>query len=120
MHLYAERTHLEYVETSVRLGKDALFEKPMAASVERASRMVDLCDENDVTLIIAYRMQTEPTVRRAKELVQDGVIGDPILDICPTPCLTSFPTWTSSALTPSYSSSQKFLLVCCPQQKEDH
>ncbi|MDR9429384.1 MAG: D-xylose 1-dehydrogenase Gfo6 [Natronomonas sp.] len=72
-------THLEYAETAAELGKDVLCEKPMEATVDRAERLVRTCDERDVTLMIAYRMQTEPAVRRARELIQDGFIGDTLL-----------------------------------------
>ncbi|SFL33665.1 xylose dehydrogenase (NAD/NADP) [Halogranum rubrum] len=70
--------HLEYAETAARLGKGVLCEKPMEADVERAERMVDACDTADVPLMVAYRMQTEPAVRRARELVESGFIGDPV------------------------------------------
>ena len=70
--------HLPYVETAARLGKAILCEKPMEATVERARRIVEICEEEGSTLMIAYRMQTEPAVRRARELVADGFIGDPV------------------------------------------
>lgn len=69
--------HLPYVESAAEFGKAVLCEKPMEADVERAEQLVELCD--DVPLMIAYRMHTEPAVRRARELVHDGVIGDPVL-----------------------------------------
>jgi xylose dehydrogenase (NAD/NADP) len=68
--------HLEYVETAARLSKAVLCEKPMEGTFDRAEQIVDVCDRHNVDLMIAYRMQTEPAVRRAKELVQQGVIGD--------------------------------------------
>lgn len=71
-------THPDYVETAADLGKDVLCEKPMAASSEGARHIVDACDKSDVTLMIAYRMQTEPAVRRARDLIEAGAIGDPI------------------------------------------
>ena len=71
--------HLEYVESAAEHGKHVLCEKPMEASVERAERMVAACDEHDVRLAVGYRMQTEPAVRRARELIRDGAIGDPRL-----------------------------------------
>jgi len=67
--------HLEYVEAAARHGKDVLCEKPMESSVERAERMIDAT--GNVTLMIAYRMHTDPAVRRMRELVQDGFIGEP-------------------------------------------
>jgi xylose dehydrogenase (NAD/NADP) len=87
--------HLQYVETAAGLGKDVLCEKPMESTVERAQQVVDACEQGGVTLMIAYRMHTEPAVRRARELVADGFLGDvvhvhgdmsqPLLDIIPDP-----------------------------------
>jgi xylose dehydrogenase (NAD/NADP) len=71
-------THPEYVETAADLGKDVLCEKPMAATSDGARRIVDICDGTDVTLMIAYRMQTEPAIRRARDVIDAGLIGDPV------------------------------------------
>jgi xylose dehydrogenase (NAD/NADP) len=70
--------HLDYVETAADLGKPVLCEKPMEASVERAERMVEAAESADVPLMIAYRMQTDPAVRRARELIADGFLGEPV------------------------------------------
>ncbi|MFA9518376.1 D-xylose 1-dehydrogenase Gfo6 [Halopenitus sp. H-Gu1] len=66
--------HLEYARTAADLDKDVLCEKPMEVDAESAAEMVDVC--RDVTLMVAYRMQTEPAVRRMRELIADGFIGD--------------------------------------------
>ncbi|MFC7224131.1 D-xylose 1-dehydrogenase Gfo6 [Halalkalicoccus sp. GCM10025322] len=70
--------HLEYVETAADLGKAVLCEKPLEATAERAERLVESVEAGDVPLMTAYRMQTEPAVRRAKELVEAGFIGEPV------------------------------------------
>ncbi|EMA27176.1 D-xylose 1-dehydrogenase Gfo6 [Haloarcula japonica] len=70
--------HLEYAETAAELDKAILCEKPMESTVDRAREMVDVCEDADVPLMIAYRMQTDPAVRRAKELIEDGFIGEPV------------------------------------------
>ena len=69
--------HLDYVETAADLGKAVLCEKPLEASVERAERLVEVA-EGEIPLMTAYRMHTEPVVRRAKDLVEAGFIGDPV------------------------------------------
>lgn len=69
-------THLEFVETAAGQGKAVLCEKPMEATVERAERLVETCAEASVPLMIGYRMQTEPAVLRAKELIAGGFIGE--------------------------------------------
>jgi xylose dehydrogenase (NAD/NADP) len=70
--------HLPFVRTAAELGKAVLCEKPMEATIGRAKRMVEICDAEDTALMIAYRMHTEPAVRRARELIEDGYIGDPV------------------------------------------
>ena len=70
--------HLEYVETAAALGKDVVCEKPLEATAERAERLVSACEDADVTLMTAYRMQADPVMRRGRELIADGVIGDPV------------------------------------------
>ena len=70
--------HLEYVETAAELGKPVLCEKPMEASVERAEEMVETCEDAGVPLMVAYRMHTDPAVQRARELIEDGFLGDPV------------------------------------------
>jgi len=67
--------HLPYVEAAAEYGKDVLCEKPMEASVERSEAMVEAAE--DITLMVAYRMHTDPAVRRMRELVADGFIGEP-------------------------------------------
>lgn len=70
--------HLEFVESAAAHGKNVLCEKPMEKNVERAERLTEACRDADVTLMIAYRMQTEPVVRRARELLADGIVGNPV------------------------------------------
>ncbi len=71
--------HLPFVETAARLGKDVLCEKPMEATVARARDIVEIADGHGIEVMIAYRMQTEPVVRRAREIVDSGLIGDPVV-----------------------------------------
>lgn len=70
--------HLEYVETAAEFGKAVLCEKPMERDSERAARLRDVAAEAGVELMIAYRMHTEPAVRRARELIEAGYVGEPM------------------------------------------
>ena len=67
--------HEAFATTAAELEKAVLCEKPIAADYDGAARMVDACA--DVPFMAAYRMQTDPIVRRARELLQDGIIGEP-------------------------------------------
>ncbi|RKD93263.1 D-xylose 1-dehydrogenase Gfo6 [Halopiger aswanensis] len=68
-------THGEYAIAAAEHGKHVLCEKPLETTVERAEEIVDTCRDNGVALMTAYRLQTEPVVRRTRELVQNGAIG---------------------------------------------
>ncbi|WP_148225425.1 D-xylose 1-dehydrogenase Gfo6 [Haloterrigena turkmenica] len=68
--------HRDHVEAAAARDKAILCEKPLEATVEDAQALVDACREADVPLMVAYRLQTEPVARRARELIRDGAIGD--------------------------------------------
>jgi D-xylose 1-dehydrogenase (NADP+, D-xylono-1,4-lactone-forming) len=70
--------HAEFAETAARLGKHVLCEKPLAADVSEAERMVEVCAEAGVVLMTAYRLRTEPSIRRMREMIADGAIGEPV------------------------------------------
>lgn len=70
------RLHLPHVETAADHGKDVICEKPLEATVERAERLVTACEDAGVRLMTAYRMQTDPVVRRLREFVAAGGIGE--------------------------------------------
>ena len=71
-------THLEYVRAAAAQGKAVLCEKPLEATLDRARRLVAACRDADVPLMVGYRMQTDPAVRRLRELIAAGVAGDVI------------------------------------------
>lgn len=68
--------HRTYTETAASLGKHVLCEKPLAADAADAEQMIEACDRHDVTLMTAYRLRTEPAIRRVREMIRDGVIGN--------------------------------------------
>lgn len=70
--------HLPYIRASAEHGKDILCEKPLDISVERAEQAVEMCRDAGVTLMVGYRMQFEPTLRRMREYIDDGYVGDVI------------------------------------------
>ncbi|QZP38657.1 D-xylose 1-dehydrogenase Gfo6 [Halobaculum magnesiiphilum] len=70
------RLHLPHVETAAGHGKHVICEKPLEATVERAERLVGACEDAGVRLMTAYRMQTDPVMRRLRAFVAAGGIGD--------------------------------------------
>jgi xylose dehydrogenase (NAD/NADP) len=71
-------THLEYAETAAEQSKAILTEKPIEATVGRGRRTVEAAEAANVPLMTGYRMQVEPAVRRARELIESGFVGDPV------------------------------------------
>jgi len=68
--------HLDVVETAAEFGKHVLCEKPLEATPDRARELVDRCATADVRLMVAYRLQADPHIRRVRDLVRSGVLGD--------------------------------------------
>jgi xylose dehydrogenase (NAD/NADP) len=71
-------THLEYVRAAAAAGKHVLCEKPMEATLGRAEDLVAVCEDEGVTLMVAYRLQVNPVVRWLREVVRGGALGDPV------------------------------------------
>ena len=70
--------HREFAERCARAGIHVLCEKPMAMNSRDCEAMILACDENDVRLMIAYRLHFEAANLRAIEIVQSGELGEPL------------------------------------------
>jgi xylose dehydrogenase (NAD/NADP) len=71
------RIHLDHARTAAEQGKHVISEKPLEATPERAASLVEACEDAGVTLMTAYRMQTDPVVRALTSYISQGGIGDP-------------------------------------------
>lgn len=71
--------HCEQTIKAAHAGKHILCEKPMAMTVEECQRMVDVCKDTGVTLMVAYYRNYFPNIVKMKALMDDGKIGDVVL-----------------------------------------
>src|SRR6202008_803936 len=71
--------HAPLTIQSLRAGKHVLCEKPMAMNEAEARSMVQAAEESGRTLGVAYYRRTYPKVHRAKQLLDAGAIGKPVL-----------------------------------------
>src|SRR5256714_10394756 len=71
--------HAPQTIQSLRAGKHVLCEKPMAMNEAEARSMVRVAEENGRTLGVAYYRRTYPKLHRAKQLLEAGAIGKPVL-----------------------------------------
>ncbi len=69
--------HCEYTIKAAKAGIHVLCEKPMAITVAECEDMIFAARDNQVKLMIAYRLHLEPANLQAIELVQSGQIGEP-------------------------------------------
>ena len=68
--------HGEVAEAIAASGAHMLTEKPMAAGLSEALRMARAAEQRGVTLAINWPSAWDPAVRKAKELVAAGEIGE--------------------------------------------
>jgi len=71
--------HAPQTIQSLRAGKHVLCEKPMAMNEAEARTMGQAADETGKTFGVAYYRRFYPKVLRAKQLLEAGVIGKPVL-----------------------------------------
>ncbi len=67
--------HEQLTIEAARAGKHVLCEKPLAATVEQSTRMVQACQKHKVLLMTAYRKYFEPSTCFLKELIRSGDLG---------------------------------------------
>jgi predicted dehydrogenase len=67
--------HASATIAAARAHKHVLCEKPLAASAEQSAAMVEVCRENGVILMTAYRKYFEPSSSFLKKLIQQGDLG---------------------------------------------
>ncbi len=61
---------------AIKHGKHVLVEKPIAFTVSEAEEMIAAAKEAGVMLATGHVERFNPAVQKAKELIDDGVIGD--------------------------------------------
>ena len=68
--------HLSVVEACAPKGIHVMVEKPLAVNLEHAKKMEVLAKKNGIHLLTNYETSWYPTNVRAKEILNEGVIGD--------------------------------------------
>ena len=70
------RTHVELATAALESGKHVVVEKPVGLTVREARPLVDLADRVGRHVAVAYTYRGYPMVRRARDLVAAGELGD--------------------------------------------
>jgi predicted dehydrogenase len=69
--------HCDYTVRAAKAGIHVLCEKPMAVTVADCQTMIEAAKDNNIKLMIAYRLHLEPANLHAVEIAQSGQLGEP-------------------------------------------
>jgi predicted dehydrogenase len=81
------RFHCDVAVAAAEAGKHVLVEKPMAVTVDEATRMIDAASQNDVKLYVAENRPYHPMSQILREIVQSG---DPVGEVLSISLVTGF------------------------------
>jgi predicted dehydrogenase len=70
------QTHFELARAALEAGKHVLVSKPLTADVGEAEALVALADERGLVLMVDHTFVYTGAVRKLRELVQSGELGD--------------------------------------------
>jgi predicted dehydrogenase len=68
--------HFPAAKEALENGKHVLLEKPMTATVEESEKLIELAEKKNVKLMVDHTFLYTGAVRKMKELVQSGELGD--------------------------------------------
>ena len=72
------RSHAEICTAALYAGKHVLVEKPMAVTLAECESMVAAAERNGRHLMVGHNMRFDPVHRKAKQMLDSGIIGDVI------------------------------------------
>ena len=70
------KTHYDIAKIIMNAKKHLLIEKPMTLSVEEAKELVVLSEKNEVNAMVGHVLLFHPAVKKIKEMIENGEIGD--------------------------------------------
>ncbi len=71
-------THFDVAKELIALKKKLLVEKPLASSPAQAKELLELAKKENIELYVGHVERSNPAVRRAKEIISKGWVGQPI------------------------------------------
>lgn len=69
-------THHAIAKAAFEAGKHVFVEKPMTSEVAQAAELVELAAAKGLTLMVGHTFVYSPPVRKVKELIDEGALGD--------------------------------------------
>jgi predicted dehydrogenase len=72
----AVKHHYPMAKAALLAGKHVMIEKPMASSVAHCEELIELARQNGLTLMVGHTFMYSASVRKIKEIVDQGDIGE--------------------------------------------
>lgn len=72
----AVKLHFQMAKAALLAGKHVLIEKPMAASASECEELVQIARQNGLVLMVGHTFLYSPAVKKIKDIVDWGDIGD--------------------------------------------
>ena len=69
-------SHFEIAMAALEAGKNVLIEKPMAKTADEASRLINAAQQRDLTLMVDHTFIYTGAVRKIRELIETGDLGE--------------------------------------------
>jgi len=69
-------SHFEIAKAALANGKHVFVEKPFTASVAQAEQLIELAEKKRLKIMVDHTFLFTGAVKKIKELIDDGVLGD--------------------------------------------
>jgi predicted dehydrogenase len=69
-------THFELAKAALQNGKHVFVEKPFTSTPQQAEELIELADRNRLKIMVDHTFLFSGAVRKIRELVDDGTLGD--------------------------------------------
>src|SRR6266704_277467 len=69
-------THFELAKAALQNGKHVFVEKPFTSTAQQAEELIELAERNRLKIMVDHTFLFSGAVRKIRELVEDGTVGD--------------------------------------------
>jgi predicted dehydrogenase len=69
-------THFELAKSALQNGKHVFVEKPFTSTLQQAEELIELADRNKLKIMVDHTFLFTGAVRKIRQLVDDGTLGD--------------------------------------------
>jgi len=68
--------HKQYTIKAAKAGKPVYVEKPMARNLKECLEMIEICEQGNIPLFVAYYRRALPRFQKIKEIIESGILGE--------------------------------------------